>query len=71
MDKLYFNCPECGEQIAADSYDDIFDVSIDYENGHYIEFAAYYCPHCYSGDIVAENHYTLKFDKIVVLEEED
>jgi len=66
MNKHFFKCPHCGEPIASDSYDDIFDASVDTTNGHYIEFAVYYCPHCHSEDIVAENHYTLKFDKIVV-----
>lgn len=63
MDKQYFNCPDCGNPIAFDAWEDIFDTSVDTLGGHYIEYAAYCCPHCDAGDIVAKIHYSLKFEK--------
>lgn len=66
MDKQYFNCPDCGTPIAFDAWEDIFDTSADTLNGHYIEYVAYSCPQCGAGDIVAEIHYTLKFEKVLM-----
>lgn len=63
MDKQHFNCPNCGKPIAFDEWEDIFDTSVDTLGGHYIEYAAYCCPHCDTGDIVAKIHYSLKFEK--------
>ena len=63
----FFPCPDCGKPIPFDSYDDIFDTSVDTLNGEYIERAAYTCPHCmneYDEPIVAAIHYTLKFKEI-------
>ena len=63
MDIQYFNCPNCGKPIAFDAWEDIFDTSVDTIGGHYIEYAAYCCPHCGAGDIVAKICYSLKFEK--------
>ena len=63
MNNQYFNCPDCGKPIAFDDWDDIFDTSVDTLGGHYIEYAAYRCPHCDAGDIVAKIYYSLKFEK--------
>ena len=61
MDKQHFNCPDCGAPIAFDSYEDIFDTSVDTLGGHYIEYTAFCCPHCERDDISVKIHYNLPY----------
>ena len=64
MDKQHFYCPDCGKLIAFDDWEDIFDTSVDTLGGHYIEYAAFCCPHCERDDICVKIHYSLKFEKV-------
>ena len=64
MDKQHFYCPDCGEPIAFDDWEDVFDTSVDTLGGHYIEYTAFCCPHCERDDICVEVHYSLKFEKV-------
>lgn len=64
--KQHFECPDCGAHIGFDDWDDIFDTMVDTLGGKYIEYAAYACPNCGAGDLVAKVHYTLKFEKVEV-----